>query len=244
MPCFYTANLKEEDKAISISGDEFHHIKNVFRKQINDTISLSNGNGVYASGTIKYISKKNIDVDIISIQKFKKSKPYIHFAFTLLRNKNDQFTVEKLTELGVKSFYPILSERSVRKPNKNTVSKFQKNAISAMKQCDNAFLPNINEVQNLKTLLDYLKKKNIIPLVASEFEKNNFLQNVFEYSQDEYCVIIGPEGGFSENEIKYFKDKNIQTFSLGNHILRGETAAITTASQIFGKILEYDKKYY
>ena len=142
------------------------------------------------------------------------------------------------------SFYPIITDRTVRKSSKNAVQKFEKTAISAMKQCDNAFLPKTNQIYNLKDLIKFLDSKKIIPLVASEIENDIFLDDVFAYSQNDYCVIIGPEGGFSDDEIKYFVDEKIKTFSLGNHILRGETAAIVAASQIFGKILKKDSKYY
>ena len=72
-----------------------------------------------------------------------KSQPQIAVAFPLLKNKHDGMIVEKLTELGVKDFFPIITERTVRKLSANTVEKFHKVAIAAMKQCDNAFLPEI-----------------------------------------------------------------------------------------------------
>lgn len=244
MPCFYIPHLQENDKFVSITGDEYHHIKNVFRKKLNDTISLSNGDGVFANTKITHITKKQIDTEIVSISKIKKSKPHLSFAFALLRNKNDFFIVEKLTELGIKDFYPITTDRTVRKPNNNTNKKFTKTAISAIKQCDNAYLPNIHDSLSLKDLFSHLKKKNIIPIVASEIERKRFINDVFQFDNNDYCIIIGPEGGFSDNEFSYFEENNILTFCLGNHVMRAETAAICATSQILGNILTYNKDYY
>ncbi|MBC8384763.1 MAG: 16S rRNA (uracil(1498)-N(3))-methyltransferase [Candidatus Cloacimonetes bacterium] len=242
MPCFYTPSLKKDDKIISISGDEHHHIKNVFRKNIGDDILLTNGNGILAEAKIESISKKEIDVEIVSANEVQISEPKIAVAFSLLKNKHDNLIIEKLTELGVKDFFPIITERTVRKTSKNTEEKFEKVAISAIKQCDNAFVPKINQTQSLDNLLRSIR--DFQPIVALEIGKHQTISRIAAEIQKPICVIIGPEGGFSEEEIELFQQKEIPPFSLGNHILRAETAAISSVSQLLEFYLKEDPEYY
>ncbi|HHE37048.1 MAG TPA: 16S rRNA (uracil(1498)-N(3))-methyltransferase [Candidatus Cloacimonetes bacterium] len=242
MPCFYTPNLKKENKKITIIGDEFHHLKNVFRKNIGEKILLTNGNGLLANAEIKNISKKEISVFILKIKEEKISEPKIAVAFALLKNKHDNLIVEKLTELGVKDFFPIFTERTVRKLSKNTVEKFEKAAISAIKQCDNAFLPKIHKTQTLEILIN--SDLEFQPILALELGKHQTISQIAEDIQKPLCIIIGPEGGFSNNEIEIFRQKEIPSFSLGNHILRAETAAIASVSQLLEYYLKENSEYY
>ncbi len=242
MPCFYTPNLNKEDKKIIISGDEFHHIIHVFRKSQNDEIHLTNGSGLMAKAKIHSITKRNLTVSILSKKDKSQSNLKIAVAFSLLRNKHDHLIIEKLTELGVKEFFPIITEHSVRKPAKNTVEKFKKTAISAIKQCDNAFLPKIHQVLSLNTFLN--SKKYYQPVVALETGNCKTINALLEEVEKPMCIIIGPEGGFDKKEIELFKQKEIPFFSLGNHVLRAETAAIAAASQLMGYYLEKDSDYY
>jgi 16S rRNA (uracil1498-N3)-methyltransferase len=243
MPSFYTPHLKENDKKLNISGEEFHHISHVFRKRIDDEISFTSGTGLLAKGKISKISKKELEVEILLIKQEKISFPSVSVAFPLLRNKHDFVIIEKLTELGIKEFFPIITNRSVRTPSANTISKFEKTAIAAIKQCDNAFLPKINNVQKLSELLQNLEDYQ--PLAALETGKH---QTLFElancYPDHSICLIIGPEGGFDEEEIVYFEERNVPSFTLGNHILRAETATIAAAAQLLSFHLQQNSEYY
>ena len=243
MPCFYIPEMKRDKDIVTISGTEYHHICHVFRRKEGDKIILSNGKGLLAEGIVYKANKKELTVIINRITIMKQSKPRIAIAFPLLKNKHDNLIIEKLTELGVKDFFPITSERTVRKPSANTVEKFNKVAIAAMKQCDNAFLPKIHKVRSLSELLE--KMKEYIPVAALEIGKHQTLNEiVVNYEKRSICIIIGPEGGFDKKEIKYLQNKQIATFTLGNHILRAETAAIAGVSQLVGTFLQNDPEYY
>ena len=245
MPGFFIPQLTISDVSIVISGEEFHHIIHVFRKKIGEEILLTNGKGIVSKATITSIRKKELTANILEIREEKTTPPEIAVAFPLLKNKHDALIVEKLTELGVKEFFPIITERTVRQPSKNTLDKFTKIAISAIKQCDNAFLPRIHEFSTLKVLLDKLQKMHKQPLVALETREHQLLANVIqEFNKQELCLIFGPEGGFSSAEIEFLHQEKISTFTLGNHILRAETAAITAVSQLLGFYLKQNPKYY
>jgi len=243
MPCFYAPDMKINDNIVIISGTEHHHIIHVFRRKNGDNITISNGNGFMADGIISNIEKKTLTITINRINSIQKSFPQIAIAFPLLKNKHDNMIIEKLTELGVKDFFPIVTERTVRKPSENTIEKFNKVAIAAMKQCDNAFLPKIHDIRSLPELINEMKEYT--PVVALEIGKHKTLNEFMANSESKsICIIIGPEGGFDEKEIEFFVKENIITFTLGNHILRAETAAISSVSQLVGYLLQIDPEYY
>lgn len=243
MPLFYAPQLGKESKIIQIRGEEFNHIAHSLRKKIDETISLTNGKGVIAKGKIKEISKREISLQIIQITEYKKSHPRISLAFSLLK-RNNKLIVEKCTELGIYQFYPFVSERSVKK---NYAQKFtkrlQKSAISAMKQCDSAFLPKIHPTQTFPQLLDTVGQK-FSPILAWEEEKTNSLHQVLEPTKKEICLIVGPEGGFEKQEIEIARKNNAKIISLGNHILRAETAAISFSANVIFYYLGKNKKFY
>ena len=242
MPCFYAPDMKKNDNLIIISEPEFHHIIHVFRKKEEDRINLSNGKGLLAKGIIKSIKKNELTVSITQIIIMQKSQPQIAIAFPLLKNKHDNMIIEKLTELGVKDFFPITTERTVRKSSTNTVEKFNKVTIAAMKQCDNAFLPQIHKVQSMPELLENLGE--YLPVAALEIGRHATLNKIVANTKRSICIIIGPEGGFDKMEIEYLQKKQVATFTLGNHILRAETAAIASVSQLVGYFLQNNPEYY
>jgi 16S rRNA (uracil1498-N3)-methyltransferase len=242
MPGFYTPELLPQSKQLDISGNEHHHIVHVFRKQINDEILLTNGQGVLASAKIIAIGKKNLQVEILEISQPQNSQPSISVALPLLKNKHDNLIVEKLTELGVREFYPILTERTIRKAHKNICQKFEKVAIAAIKQCDNAYLPKIHQPVALSELLAQLPAE-VQPIAALEFGQHPLISQVVA-PQTATCLIIGPEGGFSPAEAKFMLQNRVKAITLGNHILRAETAAITAVSQLLSCYLRDNPAYY
>jgi len=197
-----------------------------------------------AKAKILSINKKNLTVSILSINKKKQSQTKIAVAFSILKNKHDFMIIEKLTELGIKEFFPLITDRTIRKPSKNTIIKFKKTAVAAIKQCDNAFLPKVNITTSLTEFLENIKE-NYKPVVALEAGENRQLWEVLSsLNEENICLIIGPEGGFTYEEIEMFKNKKIRTFSLGNHIVRAETAAIAASAQLVGYFLKENPEYY
>lgn len=244
MPLFYCPEIAEnKNNIIKLSGDEFHHLANVFRKKNGDEITLSSGTGYLAKAVITELTKKHAMLNITSKQYIEKSKPRVCVAFSLLRNKHDSFIIEKLTELGVSEFYPIVSEFTVRKNNSNTTLKFEQTAIAALKQCDNAWLPEVHDTINISQLIKTLEVNKLTPLLASEIEQSKTLFDISDFTHD-VCFIIGPEGGFSKNEFEMFTKAGVQDFKLSNHILRAETAAVTCISQYIFGILKNNSFYY
>lgn len=244
MPCFFAPEMNEADKSLKITGDEYHHIAKVFRKEVGDVIPVTNGKGIMAEAVITHLMDGFLQVRLEKIDEIPPSKPRLAVAFALLKNKNDMFVVEKLTELGVKEFFPFTSVRTIRRSTPRTRQKFEKIAISAIKQCDNAWLPEIHKPMGLKLVLDALLFKGYQPLIAYENEDSTRMIDILPQMSGNICLVIGPEGGFSPDEAVLFMDKNMSTFTLGNHVLRAETAAIAGSAIIIGKFLESNRDYY
>lgn len=245
-------SVEDINKTLTISGDEHHHIVNVSRYRVGDTIVLNNGKGQLAYGKIVNINKKSTEFLLEKIDTLTNTKPEIAVAFSLLKNKNDHLIVEKLTEIGVKHFFPMETRYSVRKivdsknkdidPNQD---KMIKTAIAAIKQCDNVFLPNVYPVKSLEKTIIIAKELGFVPIVASEIEKDLTLTDLYvSLYPKPVCLFIGPEGGFHPEEHELFNREEIKTFTIGNHILRAETAAISASSIIAAYNLQKDPKYY
>ncbi len=238
MPCFYVENLTQQSKEIEISGSEHHHITRVFRYKPGKEIFLNSGKGSYAKAIITEVNKKQLTCKILDFIPKTRYSPDIALAFSLLRNKNDHILVEKLTELGVAELFPFESDYSVRRATSNTIEKFKTSAIEAIKQCDNGFLPQIHEVKKLKEQIADIEKRGYNIIIASEQEDTKSLKDILKKEDSKpICVLIGPEGGFSQQEFAYFTGKNFSQYKLGINILRAETAAICAVSQVINVLL-------
>lgn len=243
MPIFYYPKISKNSTKLEISGEEYNHIKNSFRKKENEKISITNGAGLLAIGYIEKITSNKIIINISEIVEHKKSKPHIALAFSILK-KNNKFVIEKCTELGIYEFFPFISQKTIKKNySQKLIEKFQKVAISAMKQSDSFHLPKINTTTNFNELITSLQERYLF-ILAWEEEKNQLLHQTLINVQKDICLIVGPEGGFEFDEVEFAKNHSAKTISLGNHILRGETAAIAMTANTFFHFMQNDKSFY
>ncbi len=234
MPSFYNPDFNIDDKHIILQGDENHHLVHVMRKKSGETIDILNGKGLTAHCKIESTSKKQTKCKVSSIQESFRSASKISAAFALLKNKNDHLIVEKLTELGVSEFFPVVTDRTIKRPKDSVVKKFVSTALAAVKQCDNPFVPQIHDALDLKDFLKKISSTDTQLMVASETEEKVYIRDI-DVSRN-VCILIGPEGGFSESEQSLLKEGNYITISLGSHILRAETAAISFTAQLINHI--------
>jgi len=247
MPSFYI-DFIENTFEIEVFDEEFHHIKNVFRHQKGDVLTLINGKGRRARGTICEIKKKSVLLEISENIYVEKPNYKVGCAFSLLKNKHDLTIIEKLTELGVDDLFPMTTIHSVKLSGENTLNKMEKTSISAAKQCGNAWLPKIHGVSDLNNIFIKLKEKGYSPILASETLPDvslcEYIKTMFESKQEfshktrqvSLCMIIGPEGGFDKNEFALFDKLSVPRVRISRNILRAETAAICAVSQIMGNM--------
>lgn len=229
MPSFYYPELTCELKQIELTGDEYHHLAHVLRHKTGDAVKLNSGKGCLGTGIVQSVDKTKAVVGLLEKHFIEPPNPPYAIAFSLLRSKNDEWLVEKTSELGVTDLFPITTKFSVRNPNANTLTRFRQTALSAIKQCDNPYLPEVHEISNLKQTLELIKQKGYTLVVTSEQRPDTWLNDLPKGVA--YCYLIGPEGGFSEEEFDYLRANGVLEIALTKLVLRAETAAVTIAAQ-------------
>lgn len=224
MDLFYS-NYKANDKYVVMNEIDSKHIIRSFRKNIGDSIMITNGFGYLCNAEIVEIGKK-IKVKINSIEKFKSSSNSIHIALSPLKNASRfEWFVEKSTELGISQITPLVCEYSEKK--KVNMDRLERILISSLKQSNQFFKPIINSI---KTFENFTRDNEDELFMANLKTSNKIKRELF--TKNNICLMIGPEGGFSDSEIKLAKKKNIKEITLGNSRLRSETAAIFGLSVI------------
>ena len=221
----FFSNYRANDKYVVLNEIDSKHISRTFRKNIGDSIMITNGLGYLCNAEIVEIGKK-IKVKINSIEKFKSSSNSIHIALSPLKNASRfEWFVEKSTELGISQITPLVCEYSEKK--KVNMDRLERILISSLKQSNQFFKPIINSI---KTFEDFIRDNEDELLMANLKTSNKIKRELF--TRNNICLMIGPEGGFSDSEIKLAKKKNIKEITLGNSRLRSETAAIFGLSVI------------
>ncbi|MDD4309525.1 MAG: RsmE family RNA methyltransferase [Candidatus Cloacimonetes bacterium] len=229
MPSIYSPNLVSGATSITIEGDEFHHLCHVKRIGVGYEVRLNNGEGIIAEGKISAINKHKAEIVLQTQAKFTAPQRPYAIAFALLKNKHDELLIEKCTELGASAFYPLESEFSVKTTSANTIIRFARIALAAIKQCDNPWLPIIKPTLKLKQAIQEIIKDGYTPILCSEARPEASLATIDEAINP--CFIIGPEGGFSAQEFAFFADQKISAVSICKLVTRAETAAIAVTAQ-------------
>ena len=225
MQIFYHSEININDNDLIISDSEHHHLNKVLRKKINDKIYLTNGNGYLFEATINNINLKSTHLKIINSTK-KFSMDYnLHIAIAPTK-KIDRFELflEKAIEIGVSSITPLVCKYNERKSLNYT--RLNKIAVSAMKQSLQTYLPNIKPIASIKEFIESNQCEQKYIAHCKNFKKTNLSKIIKRKTNS--SIIIGPEGGFTDDEINLAMDYNFIPVSLGNNRLRTETAGIVS----------------
>lgn len=241
MPKFFIKNDQVKDEYIDITGDDVNHIKNVLRLKIDDCIQICNSDtGNNYKAQIVSVEKSNIKCSIIEkLNSTVESNVYIHILQGLPKADKMELIIQKCTELGVQEITPVNMERSIVKLNPKDetkkIQRWQKIAEVAAKQSGRDKITQINNIVKFKDIFNVLKDYDTF-LVAYEKEKENTLKKELiklkEVTFPKIAVLIGPEGGIDDEEIKVLKMNNTKIITLGKRILRTETAPLAISSII------------
>ena len=241
MPKFFVTENEVKDDVIKIVGEDVNHIANVLRKHIGDSLNICN---ISTSDNflcdIVEIDKENIKCKVIKkIDTKIEPDTEITIFQGLPKFEKMELIIQKCTEIGVTEFYPVSMERCIVKlDGKNEIKKlerWQKIAETAAKQSGRNIIPKIKNIINLKKLCNLFEKYDIV-LLAYEKEKNTTLKQALKTlkncKKSKIGIVIGPEGGIDEREIKELIDSGAISITLGNRILRTETVGISMSSII------------
>lgn len=238
MPHFFINSKDKKDNIITISEESnYLHIVKSLRANLGETLMLIDENEIEYKTQIKYISKDSIKVEIIDSKKSDRKLSYnLYLAQSPLRSDAQTTIIEKATELGVAGIYPIYTDNCVLKKHviENKIEKWQNTMYAASKQCERANIPTCYPLSTLDETVNCIKFDKILALCERDTQTSlkNYLRENPIKENDNVLLIIGPEGGFSDKEFGYFKTRSIPRLTLGNLILKAETAVIATIGNI------------
>ena len=240
MPKFFikTENLKENEE-IWITGRDVNHIKNVLRKKIDDKINICNSDTQKNyECVIKNIEENKIVSKILyEVKSLAESNINITIFQGLPKADKMELIIQKATELGVKTIVPVITKRTViklkDKDKQNKVDRWRKIAEVAAKQSGRDIIPTIENIINI-TNIKFDEFDKIFVLYENE-EKISIKDEIEQLKNDNkeelnIGIVIGPEGGFAENEIEQLRlNQNVSVVTLGKRILRTETVALVVS---------------
>ena len=207
-----------------LDKSQSHYLQKVMRIKENEIFSLFNNKGEWEAKILK-ISKGKVEFEIIKQLRQKENMKDLWLAFSPIKSNYQNFMIQKATELGVTKFLPIIFERTiVRRIN---VEKLKKIAIEASEQSNRVNIPLIEQTQNLESFLN----SNSVDLIFTDLNSTNKKIDKYKLTNKPTCVIVGPEGDFSELEReKILTFKGVQAVKINENILRSETAVISAIS--------------
>ena len=217
-----------ENLCINLSGNldksQSHYLTKVMRLKIGDNFSLFNNNGEWQAKILN-VSKFIVEFIVTKQLRQKENIKELWLAFSPIKSNYFNFMIQKATELGVTKFLPIIFDRTVvRKINKDRLSKV---IIESSEQSNRLVIPTIEDP---KTLDEFLNLNNF-QLIFTDLNSKNKKINPSTMSDRPVCIIIGPEGDFSESERqKILSYEDVQAIKINENILRSETAVISAIS--------------
>ena len=210
----------------TLDKSQSHYLNKVMRVKQNETFSLFNSSGEWEAKILN-ISKGVVEFNVTKQLRQKENPKELWLAFSPIKSNYFNFMIQKATELGVTKFIPIIFDRTiVRKINKERLEKV---IIEASEQSNRI---NVPDIEDPKSLDDFLNN-NKVDLIFTDLNSENTKIDLKMVTDKPTCVIIGPEGDFSEEErAKILKFSGVQPLKINENILRSETAVISAISII------------
>ena len=209
-----------------LDKSQSHYLNKVMRVKENEVFSLFNKDGEWEAKVLSVL-KNIVEFKIIKQLRQKENTKELWLAFSPIRSNYQNFMIQKATELGVTKFLPIIFDRTVvRKINKQRIEKI---VIEASEQSNRINVPTIANPQYLNNFL----KQNLMDLIFTDLNTSNTKIDLTKLTSNPICIIIGPEGDFSENEReKILAFKGVIPIKINKNILRSETSVISAISII------------
>lgn len=240
---FFTSACNITEKEGKILGDDVKHIYKVLRLNQGEKVVLNNCEGKEYLGEIESVGKQEVIVNIIKeLSTNNESLVNITLFQGLPKGQKMDLIVQKGTELGIKEFVPIITDRvDVKlKGEFKKLERLNRIALEAAKQSKRSIIPKVNEVIEFEETLNKLKNLDLILVPYENAENFGFKTLMKKLREDNIDIssirnigiVIGPEGGFEENEILSLENIGANIITLGNRILRTETAGFVATSLV------------
>ena len=220
------------NRTLEFDLDQIHHIKNVL-KLVNGT-KIETFDGEYNSylAAINY-NNKNVSADILEVKEEENSNFKLNIFQSVIKNQKLEYIVEKLTEIGISSFTPIISDRvqknDIQSCSLNKIKRFRKISKESSEQSGKIIIPKILEIRNFSQIIE--EKVNGLKILFYEESKDTKdISSINFLDQKEVSIVIGPVGGFSAKEIDLARKNKFDIVNLGASIFKSDTASIIAAS--------------
>jgi 16S rRNA (uracil1498-N3)-methyltransferase len=228
-----------DNPVVSITGSEARHIKNVLRLKAGDTIRLFDGTGVEYEAAIVHLTAGRAELSIISKETAVAESPIeLAIAQGYLKEKKMDSLIRQLCELGMSRWMPFISQRSVPRPDEKRLDarmqRWQKIARESLKQCRRSVLPKISAPVAFDEVLEFGRSCDLKILFWEQetraLDRKALTDSVNPVKQA--FIVLGPEGGFADQEIEKARELGFTISGLGPRILRAETATIAACTLI------------
>lgn len=224
----YFNNCLDNENPVYADEKQCNYLFNVLRLKAGEIIYVFDGKTGEYEAKIAEINKKKCALEILQKVKDFKQSPDIWLLFSPLKKDNTDMVIQKATELGVRKIVPIITRRT--NSEKVRLERFIAQSIEAAEQCRRLDLPEISEAQKLEDILRDWDNERMLFFLNERGNDRNILKKMREHS-GKGAILIGPEGGFCEDEIKkVLENQKVCDIFLGERILRAETAAIAALS--------------
>ncbi len=216
-----------EAEIISLYGDDYHHLAHALRMREGDLADLGDGRGQTATARVSGIFRDHLDLLVERTEFVTRTPPSLHLFQGVTKGSKLAFVVRANVELGVDEITPFVSGRSVPEdgPGGARLERLRKIALEAAKQSRRAYLPEVNEPLGMSGLARRLKEFGLA-VVAWEKESRRASEILPAVKPQSAALVIGPEGGFSLQEIEELREQGALTVGLGPYVLRTETAGL------------------
>lgn len=244
MPHFFIQSTSVNGDNIIISDKEnYNHIARALRARVGEKLLLIDENAIQYETLIFSISSDSIFVNVLNHYKSARNLDFeLYLAQSPLRSDAQNLVIEKATELGVTGVYPIYTDNCALNKSviEKKIEKWQKIMYESSKQCERACIPTCYKLTSIDKLLNEVRFDRIIAFCerCADMTLRDYCSKLPIKKNDKVLIIIGPEGGFSEREFDFFrKNDDISMLTLGNLILRAETAVTVALGNV---IYEYE----
>lgn len=235
---FFVPIYQIERPRICIKGEDVKHIRDVLRLALGNLIVVGDGEGAEFIASIDSVSSSEVVATIIKEEKKEEVLPRVSLFQGFAKGAKMDLIVRQATELGVSEIIPVFTERSIvhlkEDDCKKRLMRWEKIAVEASKQSQRSYLPKILAARNWQDAVELLRSYDLV-VVPWEEERGQSLKSVLrEHPKkcERVALVIGPEGGLTEEEVSELKKLGALAVSLGRNILRTETAAVAALSMI------------
>ena len=232
---FFASPENINETSVTLTDDEFRHAIQVLRKKTGDVIDIVNGRGKLISAVIESISRNQCECRIVSAKTHEKQAvPEITVAFGIVKTKALEIIIRDLTALGITEMVPLLTRHSVKQSI--NPDRLRKIAVESIKQSGNYYLPSITNAHSFNNWLENLDSNTVKILADQDSDKKMRNLAIKDNSGKNITFLIGPEGGFHDDEISLALSNGFIPVNICPYRLRSELAAVTAVSGVFAHI--------